>query len=177
MAKKPVINIEEVLAQPEFCDTNPERGKFQASFGFIGRALETSQIGVNVTIVPPGKAAWPRHFHYINEEMFIVLSGTGTLHYGDDNLPLKPMDIIHIEAGTGIPFQIDNTGEAELRYLALSTLDPADVFVYPDSKKIGIMAKAAPFRDLSANSDLPAFRKWVTTDMSIGYWEDEPDAK
>ncbi|MTI44485.1 putative cupin superfamily protein [Roseibium hamelinense] len=175
MTKSPILNIEEVLAQPDMCDENPERGKFQARFGFIGRALGTQQIGVNVTIVPPGKAAWPRHFHYINDEMFIILSGSGTLHYGEEDYPFKPMDVIHIEAGTGIPFQIHNTSETELRYLALSTLDPADVFVYPDSNKIGIMAKAAPFRDLAGDDGLPAFRKWVTTDMSIGYWEGEPD--
>ncbi|GAA0777310.1 cupin domain-containing protein [Roseibium denhamense] len=176
MTHKPVLNIQDVLAKPEYCDENPERGKFQARFGFIGRALGTEKLGINITIVPAGKAAWPRHFHYINDEMFIVLEGTGTLHYGDEDHPLKPMDIIHIQAGTGIPFQIDNTGETELRYLALSALDEADVFVYPDSNKIGVMAKAAPFRDLSESGDLPAFRKWVSADMTVGYWDGEPDA-
>lgn len=175
MTERPIVNIAEILADPAFTDSNPERGKFQARFGFIGRALGTRKIGLNVTVVPPGKAAWPRHFHYINDELFLVLDGDGTLHYGEHDHPLKPMDVVHIEAGTGIPFQIENTGSAELRYLAFSTLDPADVFVYPDSNKIGVMALAAPFRDLSGDGS-PAFRKWVAADMSVGYWDDEPDA-
>ena len=172
MSSAPVINIKDVLANPEFTDSNPERGKFQANFGFIGRALGTNKIGINVTIVPPGKAAWPRHFHYNNDEMFLMLEGQGTLHYGDDDFPLKALDVINIAAGTGIPFQIENTGDVELRYLAFSTLDPADVFVYPDSNKIGVMSLAAPLRDLAAqeSANLPAFRKWINADMSVGYW-------
>ena len=179
MPSKPVVNVDEVLTQSEYTDTNPERGKFQARFGFIGKALGTRKIGINVTVVPAGKAAWPRHYHYNNDEMFLVLEGTGTLHHGEDDYPIKPMDVIHIEAGTGIPFQIENTGTEELRYLALSTLDPADVFVYPDSQKVGIMSLAAPFRDLSGQADggLEPFRRWISTDMSVGYWDNEPDAK
>lgn len=173
----PVVNIEDVLATPEYTDANPERGKFQASFGFIGKALGSANIGINITIVPPGKTAWPRHYHYTNDEMFVVLQGTGTLHYGDDDHPLKPMDVVSIAAGTGIPFQIENTGAEELRYLAMSTLDPADVFVYPDSNKVGIMALAAPFRDLKGSADgLTPFRKWINANMSVGYWDDEPGA-
>jgi len=130
---------------------------------------------MNVTIVPPGKAAWPRHYHYNNDEMFLVLVGSGTLHYGEDDFALKPLDVVHIAAGTGIPFQIENTGAEELRYLAISTLNPADVFVYPDSNKVGIMSLAAPFRDLSGDG-LKPFRKWINAGMSVGYWDDEPDA-
>lgn len=174
-AAKPVINIDEVLANPDFTDTNPERGKFEARFGFIGRALGTKKLGINITIVPAGKTAWPRHYHFINDEMFIVLEGAGTLHYGDADFPLRPMDVISIEGGTGVPFNIENSGEAELRYLALSSMEPADVFVYPDSDKAGIMALSAPFRDLSGDGLRP-FRKWVSMDMSVGYWVGEPEA-
>ncbi|MEM6887835.1 MAG: cupin domain-containing protein [Pseudomonadota bacterium] len=168
----PVVNIEDVLANPEFCDANPRRGDFEARFGFVGRALNSRGIGVNITIVPPRSKAFPRHYHYQNDEMFLVLSGVGTLHYGDTDYPLKPMDVISILAGTGIPFQIDNTGDEELRYLALSTMTPTDVFHYPDSNKYGIMANGAPFRALPSDG-LPRFAKWVSSDMSVGYWEGE----
>ncbi|MEM8842063.1 MAG: hypothetical protein AAGD47_09835, partial [Pseudomonadota bacterium] len=73
-------------------------------------------------------------------------------------------------------FQIENTGEDPLRYLALSSLDPADVMVYPDSGKVGIMALAAPHRDLSGGG-LQPFRRWIAKDMEIGYWEGEAGAE
>lgn len=176
MARPPVVTLSDVLADTEFTDENPERGRFQAAFAFVGRALDTRKIGINLTMVPAGKTAFPRHFHYINDELFIVLSGTGTLHYGDDDYPLGPESVVSIEAGTGIPFQIENTGTEELRYLALSTLEPADVFVYPDSGKVGIMALATPFRALAEGHDLGPFRKWVMADTEVPYWRGEPDA-
>ncbi|MEL6204726.1 MAG: cupin domain-containing protein [Pseudomonadota bacterium] len=172
----PVMNIEDVFARPDCTDENPERGHYAARFALIGKALETANIGVNLTVVPAGKAAWPRHYHYVNDELFIVLAGTGTLHYGDTDYPLKPMDVINIRAGTGIPFQLDNTGEEELRYLALSTLIPADVFHYVDSDKIGVMAAGAPFRNLANSGGLPRFAKWVWAETKVGYWEGEDRA-
>ena len=172
----PLCNIDDILSQPEFCDHTPERGDYEARFGFIGRALGSKKIGMNITIVPAGKTAFPRHFHYINDEMFVVLAGTGTLHHGDTDHPLRPMDVIYIEAGTGIPVQIENTGTQELRYLALSSMDPADVFVYPDSQKVGVMALATPFRDLSDDHAAAPFRKWVLLEDNVPYWRGEPRA-
>lgn len=172
----PVVNIADVLADPDLVIDNPERGAYQARLALIGRALGTGQIGINLTVVPPGKKAFPRHYHYINDEIFVVLSGAGTLHYGDSTHRLKPLDVISIRAGTGIPFQIANTGAEELRYLALSSLIPADVFHYVDSGKYGVMAGGAPFRDLSGEGGLPRFSKWMWQETAVGYWEGEAEA-
>ncbi|MEM1267784.1 MAG: cupin domain-containing protein [Pseudomonadota bacterium] len=175
MTTSPVINIADVLTNPDFVLDRSRRGTFESRLALIGKALGTAGIGVNLTIVPPKSKAFPRHFHYHNDEMFIILEGTGTLHHGDEDLPLKPMDVINIKAGTGIPFQIDNTSEAELRYLALSTLEATDVFVYPDSNKMGIMAKGAPFRDLS-DGGIDRLMKFIPAETSADYYDREPDA-
>ena len=172
---RPVVNIEDVLADPALSDENPERGAFAARFAFVGRALGTDKIGINLTVVPAGKKAWPKHYHFVNDELFVILAGAGHLHYGDATYPLRPMDVVNIRAGTGIPFQIENTGAGELRYLALSTLIPADVFHYVDADKYGVMAGGAPFRDL-ADGDLPRFARWIWPGMNVGYWEGEPEA-
>jgi uncharacterized cupin superfamily protein len=96
----PIVNWEDVLSNPEFTDVNGPRGQFHATLGLVGKALGTKNIGINVTVVPAGKKAWPRHYHFSNDELFIVLSGEGTLHYGDQDHPIKTDDVISIEAGT-----------------------------------------------------------------------------
>lgn len=168
----PIVNIAEVLADSAFSDTNRPGPGFDATLGAVGRALGTRKIGATATTVAPGAKAWPRHYHFINDEMFVILAGTGTLHYGEADHPLKPQDVVHIEAGTGIAFQIENTGEAPLTYLALSTLEPADVFVYPDSGKIGFLAGSGPMRGDTADGR-PRMIRFIAEDMKTGYWDGE----
>ncbi|MEO0914622.1 MAG: cupin domain-containing protein [Pseudomonadota bacterium] len=176
VTRGPVVNIEDILQSEEHTLTRERRGVYASKLGLIGKALGTENIGVNVTIVPPRSKAFPRHYHYHNDEMFIVLQGSGTLHYGEEAYPLEPFDVIHIAAGTGIPFQLANTSDDELYYLALSTLDPTDVFVYPDSGKMGIMAKGAPFRDLSGEG-LPRLMKFIPGETEVDYYDRDPEAE
>ncbi|MEM9049355.1 MAG: hypothetical protein AAGC92_11620 [Pseudomonadota bacterium] len=85
------------------------------------------------------------------------------------------MGAISIEAGTGTPFQIENNSDAELRYLALSSMVGSDLFVYPDSNKMGIMAKGVPFRDL-AGAGLQRVMKFIPAETEAGYYDREPEA-
>lgn len=174
--RKPVVNIQEVASNSDYLITRQRQGNFEAQLALVGKALGTKRIGINLTIVPAHSKAFPRHYHYQNDEMFIILEGTGILHFGDEDFPLRPMDVINIEAGTGVPFQIDNTSAGELRYLALSTLDPTDVFVYPDSNKLGIIAKGAPFRDLSGEG-LQRLIKFVPAETEVDYYHREAEAE
>jgi len=171
----PIANAEDVLADPEACVVFPERGAFAARLAPVGRVLGTTKIGINMTVVPPGRKAFPRHYHFVNDEAFVILSGTGTLHYGDTDHPLRPLDVVHIAAGTGIPFQIENTGTRELRYLALSSMIPADVFHYVDADKYGVMANGVPFHALDTEG-LPRFARWIWPETDVGYWEGETEA-
>lgn len=36
----------------------------------VSRQLGARKLGYNVTIIAPGKRAFPRHNHHVNEEMF-----------------------------------------------------------------------------------------------------------
>ena len=79
--------------------------------------------------VPPGKRAWPYHYHLANEEAVYVLEA-------GDRVALKKG-----EAGA---HGVINTSEVPLRYLYFPTMAEPDVLVYPDSRKIGISAGSAP---------------------------------
>ena len=107
------------------------------SAGVIGarQGLPGRKIGCGVDIVPPGKRACPYHFHYAQEEVFIVLEGQGTLRVAGEMLPIRAGDVISIPPGPEYPHQIINTSDAPLKYLSLSTLEFPEVCEYPDSGK------------------------------------------
>ncbi len=98
--------------------------------GLAGR-----KIGCGVDIVPPGKQACPYHFHYAQEEMFIVLEGEGTLRVAGEMVPIRAGDVISIPPGPAYPHHILNTSSAPLKYLSLSTKEYPEVCEYPDSGK------------------------------------------
>ena len=92
----------------------------------------------------PGKRAFPLHNHQVNEEMFLILEGTGELRFGKETYPVRPGDLIACPpGGTDVAHQIINTGEGEMRYLAVSTKLSPEVAEYPDSGKFGLLAELA----------------------------------
>lgn len=134
----------------------------------LAAAAGGSQLGCTLTEVPPGKTAWPFHAHLGNEEAIYVLEGHATLRLGDTQHPLKPGDYVALPARADAAHQVINTSDAPVRYLAISTMNPTDVIVYPDSKKHGIFAGGAAG---CASGGLMAF---VPVDASVDYWQDEP---
>lgn len=98
--------------------------------GLAGR-----KIGCGVDIVPPGKQSCPYHFHYAQEEVFIVLEGEGTLRVAGELVPIRAGDVISIPPGPSYPHHILNTSSAPLKYLSLSTKEYPEVCEYPDSGK------------------------------------------
>ena len=125
-------------------------------------------IGCSLTEVPPGKTAWPFHAHLGNEEAIYVLEGRGTLRLGDQQKPLKAGDYVAFLPREDAAHQVINTSDAPLRYLAISTMNPTDVVLYPDSGKRGIFAGGAPGL---ASRSVTAF---VPADAAVEYWEGEP---
>jgi uncharacterized cupin superfamily protein len=134
MADKRIININDLPL------TDMGNGKeFAAKLSRAGRQLGSPGLGCTLTIVPPGKAAFPFHRHHIIHELFFVLSGTGEYRLGDQRLPLRAGDLVAAPAGQEA-HQIVNTSNDELRYLAFSTIGEADIVEYPDSGKMAAAA-------------------------------------
>ena len=72
--------------------------------------------------------------------MCVILEEQGTLRHDGKEYPVKAGDIIRSPCGTA--HQLINTSEANLKYLAVSANEIADVVMYPDSGKIRAVSGA-----------------------------------
>jgi uncharacterized cupin superfamily protein len=128
------------LFDPQF---DPEQGDtgFAARRSRIGYELGTERIGMSIWEIPPGRAAYPYHFHLAEEEVLIVLQGAPHLRGPDGWRQLGEGEILRFAPGPEGAHQVDNRGTVPVRLLALSTQDRTDVVVYPDSDKIGVLER------------------------------------
>jgi len=137
------------------------------SGGVIGvhEGLAGRRIGCGIDIVPAGKRACPYHFHYAQEEVFIVLEGEGTLRVAGETLPIRTGDVISIPPGPLFPHQIINTSTAPLKYLSLSTQEFPEVCEYPDSGKYMAYTRS--------DGPLLQRRRMHRADSAVDYWDGE----
>lgn len=163
MSKKPTVNLDEL----EYMDFG-DGGRFEARLGRISSLIGARKLGYNITRVPAGKRAFPCHLHHAIEEMCFILEGEGSLRLGDNEYPLRKGDFVAFPPGPHGGHQIINSGDTELAYLAVSTLDSPDVVEYPDSDKVLAVAG-----DLSGHErDL---RLMVRKSSGVDYFDGESD--
>ena len=91
--------------------------------------------------IPPGKAAFPYHYHVKNEEMYYILSGAGTLKTPQGERAVKAGDFLFFPANESGAHKLTNTGSEPLTYLDFDTAHDIDVTLYPDSDKIAVWGK------------------------------------
>jgi uncharacterized cupin superfamily protein len=136
--ERPILNIAELEPRA----MGKEGGKFEPRMASIGSKIGAQKLGYNLTVVAPGKRAFPFHCHRVNEEMFFVLEGEGEVRIGAATHTIKRGDVIACPpGGRDTAHQIVNTSSAELRYLAVSTKMSPEIAEYPDSDKFGVLAE------------------------------------
>ena len=134
--------------------------KFECNAARIGPLLGAKDLGYSYDIVPPGKRSCPFHSHRGEEEMFFIVKGNGTLRYGNEARKIRAVDVICCPpGGPETAHQIVNDSDAELTYLSISTMLPAEVCEYPDSKKVGAFGGG--------------LRHMTLADHGMDYWADE----
>ena len=137
-----VVNLDELELEQ-----GSQGDKFAWSSARIGAKLGAKDLGYSYDVVPPGKRSCPFHSHHAEDEMFFIVRGKGTLRYGDESRPIRAGDVICCPTGgADTAHQIVNDSDAELAYLSISTMAPAEVCEYPDSKKIGAYGGLTPSR-------------------------------
>lgn len=139
---------------------------YESRYARLARGTAAKKLGASVDTVQPGKCSCPYHLHHAQEEMFIVLEGSGTLRVAGERLPIKAGDVIFIPAGPEYPHQIINTSDAPIKYLSISTMEQPEICVYPDSNKF--MAESG----VGGERPFEAIRKVGEGDLD--YWQDEP---
>ena len=138
---------------------------YESLFARLAAGTAARKLGASIDTVPPGKRSCPYHFHHAQEEMFIVLEGTGTLRVAGEMLALSAGDIAFIPPGPQYPHQLINTSAQPLKYLSISTRESPEVVEYPDSGKYlaRVSGDAGPLFDAIAR-----------TGTTLDYWDGEP---
>ena len=117
-------------------DVTPFAYAFEAGIGGtmtdIGRTLGSRSIGLIVQTVPPGNRSARRHRHLFQEEILVVMAGSGTLHHGEEAVPVGPGEAFCYLPGDPEPHAFENTGTEPLVIWAFGNRLPHEVCLYPD---------------------------------------------
>lgn len=153
-----VVNLDELVLE------RFEKGeKFASAFARIGPLLGARELGYSYDVVPPGKRSCPFHSHLAEEEMFFVVRGEGTLRYGSETRRIRAGDVICCPTGgPETAHQIVNDSGADLAYLSISTMMPAEVCEYPDSRKVGAFGETTS-----------KLKHMTPVAAAVDYWKDE----
>ncbi len=138
---------------------------YDAQGARLARGTAARKLGASVDVLEPGKTGCPYHLHHAQEEMFIVVEGSGTLRVAGEMLPLKAGDVVFIPAGPEYPHQIINSSDAPLKYLSISTMEQPEICEYPDSGKYlaeGSLGSSTPFEVIGRKG------------AGLDYWDGEP---
>ncbi len=98
-----------------------------------------SQFGVNRVELPPGAWSTQRHWHKINDEVVIIISGEVVLVTDDGEEILGPGDCVGFKAGDRNAHHLQNRSAEIAVYYDVGGRDAYDVSTFPD---IGLEARA-----------------------------------
>ena len=142
----------------EFVDDPDFRSKLKTVC--VGDAIGTEQLYVNVDFVKPGAVSTKYHTHDLQEEFFLVMTGTGTLRFDGQEIRVSPGDAIAKPAGKGLAHQFINDGTDVMQILDVGTRVAGDTIVYPDEGTVYIKGQKRTFH----------------LDDSINGWSSDPNA-
>jgi uncharacterized cupin superfamily protein len=134
-----IVNVDDIAPRgSRRGDVAGERRRLGDAVGARGSLLQHM-------IVEPGALSYPPHCHSAEEELFVVLDGSGTLLLGDEEHPVRAGNVVARPPGTGVAHAF-RAGEEPLTLLAYSDRDPNDMCFYPRSGKVSLRGLKAIFR-------------------------------
>jgi uncharacterized cupin superfamily protein len=98
----------------------------------LGLAAGLTQFGVNIVRMAPGAWSSQRHWHAVEDEFVIVLSGELVLVEDKGETVLRAGDCAGFKAGVRDGHHLRNRGAAEASFLVVGGRDDADWGEYSD---------------------------------------------
>jgi uncharacterized cupin superfamily protein len=133
------VNINQIKEEP----WQSPRGKYAVSFKGISEALGRDPSSLDLARrwpfdlewnrVPPGKPNFPYHAHSAQWELYLVVSGKGTVRHKDGTTEVVEGDAFIF--GPDEPHQITNSGSKDLIYYVIADNPIGESAYYPDSGK------------------------------------------
>jgi uncharacterized cupin superfamily protein len=111
----------------------------------LGDAVGARRSRLQHMVIEPGALSYPPHCHSSEEELFVVLDGSGSLLLGDDEHSVRAGSVVARPPGTGVAHAF-RAGDEPLTLLAYSDRDPNDICFYPRSGKVSLRGIKAIFR-------------------------------
>ena len=136
------MNIKDV----EWQDRHSPKGKFGRRMKNISVALgrdpesldlaKRHPFDLALVSVPKGKLYCPYHSHSSESEMYLVVSGKGSIRDKDGSTIVGPGDAFFF--GPGEAHQLGNAGEEDFVYYVIADNPRGDMCHYPDSGKFAV---------------------------------------
>jgi len=137
-----------IIAVADVPPSEVHRGRFRHKVRRIGDALGSETTGMRHVRIAPGSFSAPHHCHGAEEELFVVLGGSGQVRLGEDRFDVRRGSVVARPPGTGIAHSFV-AGDQGLEVLTWGTREPNDICFYPDSGKVylcgvGVIGRIEP---------------------------------
>jgi uncharacterized cupin superfamily protein len=118
--KKNLHEVEDAAVKHGFSETQMAR--------FAGGDLDCERIGLALEAVKPGQRQAFGHRHEQDEEVYVILEGSGKMRLGGDEIEVAPMDAVRVAPGVMRAFE---AGPEGLELLAFGTHHEGDGEIDP----------------------------------------------
>jgi uncharacterized cupin superfamily protein len=155
------VNVNEIKEEP----WQSPGGKYAAHFKGISIALGRDPKSLDLakrhpfdlewTRVPPGKHNFPYHTHSAAWELYLVISGNGSVRHKDGETDVVAGDAFIF--GPDEPHQISNTGKEDLIYYVIADNPIGESGYYPDSGKWKVNKTSAADRVVTKSHETDYF--------------------
>ena len=133
------VNIADLKAE----DWKSPKGKYAASFTGISEAIgrepqsldltKRHPFDLEITRIPPGKCNFPFHAHAAQWELYLVISGRGSVRDKEGTTEVVAGDAFIF--GPDEPHQLSNSGTEDFVYYVIADNPIGESGYYPDSGK------------------------------------------
>ncbi|HEX5469413.1 MAG TPA: cupin domain-containing protein [Gaiellaceae bacterium] len=131
--------VDEIAPRPSRIANLSEGIRYELPSGAVDRSLGdvvgSVETGLSHMTVPPGAEGYTPHCHSAEEELFVVLDGSGTVMLGDESAEVRRGSVVSRPAGSRVPHSF-RAGDDGLAYLAYGTREPNDIVYEPRTDEI-----------------------------------------